>query len=226
MNFIWEIALQARENGISENDLFFQQAAECSPWYEQSFSCINVQEVCSPTVEINGLYRFSDIFQDLLHEMGGTALQRYLFDAVIHLILDCELLAGISLRDLYIQKLLQELCDNTFGKPTAAICRTLSPNEQRVVASLLLTQFQTGSSLLAFRQAVRIFYPDSILYQFKEQPETLLLYLGCAQTEAPCIQMLQELFLPLQYQVRIFWACHFGVMGVDSTLHWDAIEIY
>lgn len=139
MNFIWEIALQARENGISENDLFFQQAAECSPWYEQSFSCINVQEVCSPTVEINGLYRFSDIFQDLLHEMGGTALQRYLFDAVIHLILDCELLAGISLRDLYIQKLLQELCDNTFGKPTAAICRTLSPNEQRVVASLLLT---------------------------------------------------------------------------------------
>lgn len=226
MNLIWEIALQAKENGISENDLFFQQASECSPWYEQSFPCINEQEVRSPAVEINSLYRFSDIFQELLHDMDGTVLQRYLFDAAIHLILDRELLAGVSLRDLYIQKLLHELCDDAFGGATAAIYRTLLPKEQRMVASLLLTQFQTGSSLLVFQQAVRMFYPSSILYQFKDQPETLLLYMGCAQTKAPCIQMLQELFLPLQYQVRIFWTSHFGVMGVDPTLHWDVIEIY
>ena len=41
MNFIWDIALRAKESGIKEEDLFFEQAEDYSPYYEQSFSVIN-----------------------------------------------------------------------------------------------------------------------------------------------------------------------------------------
>ena len=71
MNYIWEILLRARAQGLSDNELFFAQAEDCSPWYEQSFPCLNEDTVTGPVVEINSLYRFSEIFQDLLHNMGG-----------------------------------------------------------------------------------------------------------------------------------------------------------
>ena len=57
MNYIWEILLRARAQGLSDNELFFAQAEDCSPWYEQSFPCLNEDTVTGPVVEINSLYR-------------------------------------------------------------------------------------------------------------------------------------------------------------------------
>lgn len=94
------------------------------------------------------------------------------------------------------------------------------------MASLLLAQYETGSSLLVFRQALTALYPQAMLYQLKPQPEQLLLYLGLANADRRIVQMLEDLFLPLQYQVRIFWTKHFGVWDVDATLVFDEIEIY
>lgn len=94
------------------------------------------------------------------------------------------------------------------------------------MASLLLAQYETGSSLLVFRQALTALYPQAMLYQLKPHPEQLLLYLGLANADRRIVQMLEDLFLPLQYQVRIFWTKHFGVWDVDATLVFDEIEIY
>ena len=58
MNFIWDIALRAKESGIKEEDLFFEQAEDYSPYYEQSFSVINQDVVRKKRIEINALYRF------------------------------------------------------------------------------------------------------------------------------------------------------------------------
>ena len=55
MNYIWEILLRARANGVQDETLFFAQAKECSPWYEQSFPCLNEDRVTGPVVEINSL---------------------------------------------------------------------------------------------------------------------------------------------------------------------------
>ena len=49
---------------------------------------------------------------------------------------------------------------------------------------------------------------------------------GIPQSVEEIVQMLEDLFLPLQYQVRIFWTKHFGVWDVDATLVFDEIEIY
>ena len=200
MNYIWEILLRARAQGLSDNELFFAQAEDCSPWYEQSFPCLNEDTVTGPVVEINSLYRFSEIFQDLLHNMGDSEYLRHLFDAAVHILAAQETIA-------------QAL-------------QLLSEEQKRGVASLLLAQYETGSSLLVFRQALTALYPQAMLYQLKPHPEQLLLYLGLANADRRIVQMLEDLFLPLQYQVRIFWTKHFGVWDVDATLVFDEIEIY
>ena len=207
MNYIWEILLRARAQGLSDNELFFAQAEDCSPWYEQSFPCLNEDTVTGPVVEINSLYRFSEIFQDLLHNMGDSEYLRHLFDAAV-------------------QMLKRELEGGGFSASIAQALQLLSEEQKRGVASLLLAQYETGSSLLVFRQALTALYPQAMLYQLKPHPEQLLLYLGLANADRRIVQMLEDLFLPLQYQVRIFWTKHFGVWDVDATLVFDEIEIY
>ena len=226
MNYIWEILLRARAQGLTDNDLFFAQDADCSPWYEQSFPCINEDTITSSVVEINSLYRFSAIFQELLYNMGDSEYFRYLFDTAVHILAAQETLLGLSKRDIYVQVLKKELESGSFSASITDALQSLSEDQKRGVASLLLAQYETGSSLLLFRQALITLYPQAMLYQLKSHPEQLLLYLGLVNADCQIVQMLEDLFLPLQYQVRIFWTRHFGVWDVDATLVFDEIEIY
>lgn len=226
MNYIWDILLRAREQGFSDADVFFCQAENYSPWYEQSFSCLNEAQVTDPHIEINTLYRFSSIFQELLHEQARPELQKYLLDVAAHILADRELLSGLCSQDFYVQKLMLEMRAGTLGTGLASMCAVFNRDEQRKLAALLLLQYQVGSALPIFQKAVTQFYPDCLVYQVKHEPEVILLYLGLPASEEPRIYALRELFLPVQYQLRVFWEPHFGVIGVDATMHTDNIEIY
>lgn len=226
MNYIWDILLRAREQGFSDTDIFFCQAEDYSPWYEQSFSCLNEVQVTDPHIEINTLYRFSSIFQELLHEQTRPELRKYLLDIATHVLVDRELLSGLSSQDFYVQKLMLEMRAGTLGTGLARMCTVFNCDEQRKLAALLLLQYQVGSTLSIFQKTVTQFYPDCLVYQVKNEPEVILLYLGLPASEKPRIYALRELFLPAQYQLRIFWEPHFGVIGVDATMHTDNIEIY
>lgn len=226
LNYIWDILLRAREQGFSDTDIFFCQAEECSPWYEQSFSSLNETQVTDPHIEINTLYRFSSIFQELLHEQTRPELRKHLLDIAVHILADRELLSGLSSQDFYVQKLMLEMRTGTLGVGFARMCAAFNLDEQRKLASLLLLQYQVGSALSIFQKAVTQFYPDCLIYQVKNEPEVILLYLGLPASEEPKIHALQELFLPIQYQLRVFWESHFGVIGVDATMCIDNIEIY
>lgn len=122
MNYIWDILLRAREQGFPDTDIFFCQAKDCSPWYEQSFSCLNETQIVDPCIEINTLYRFADIFQELLHEQTRTELRKFLLDLAVHILVDRELLSGLSSQDFYIQKLMLEMRDGILGTGFARMC--------------------------------------------------------------------------------------------------------
>ena len=177
-------------------------------------------------MEINTLYRFSWIFQELLHEQTRTELRQYLLDIAVHLLADRELLSGLSSQDFYVQKLMLEMRDGTLGEGLARMSNVFTHDERRKLASLLLLQYQIGSALSTFQKAVTQFYPDCLVYQVKNEPEEILLYLGLPSSEGPRIHALRELFLPVRYQLRVFWEHHFGVIGVDATMRTDNIEIY
>ena len=147
-------------------------------------------------------------------------------DLAVHILVDRELLSGLSSQDFYVQKLMLEMRDGTLGVSLARMCSAFNYVEQRKLATLLLLQYQIGSTLSIFQKAVTQLYPDCLVYQVKNEPEVILLYLGIPASEEPRIHTLQELFLPIQYQLRVFWESHFGVIGVDATMHTDNIEIY
>lgn len=235
MNFLWDIVLRAREQGFREEDLFFKQAEEYSPMFEQSFSCINEKGVEKSTVELNLLYRFADIFQEILFpeslnltEDEYREFREHFVDAALHTLLFTDLRNGLTKRELYIRKILEELLDGTFWKEGARNFCVIEHHKQSRLATLLLTQMETGSSLIVFRRAVLVLYPDAMLYQIKRERKKLLLYLKDKKTDVgeKKLQFVKDMFLPIGFELKIFWQYHFGIIGIDDTMRLDEMAVY
>ena len=230
MNFLWDIALNAQRQGRKEEELFFKQAKEFSPFYEQSFSSINETEVTHGEIELNLLLRFATIFQELLavEDKEYPQFDDYLTDAALHTILYTDLRHGLSKRDTYIRKIRQELEEGIFGRETAEIFKGIPTGKRNRLATLVLTQLQTGSSLMTFRRSMLVLFPDAIIYQVRADRKKLLLYLKENRTESDerMLQFVQNMFLPVSYDLRVFWKYHFGIIGVDAAMKIDEIAIY
>lgn len=235
MNFMWDMALRAYEQGKDEEELFFEQAQEYSPFFEQSFPCINERKVEGDVIWLNLLYRFADIFQEILAPEGlglgeGEYAQfcRYFIDAVLHAILYTDLRHGLTRREIYIHKILEELRNGTFWTDMANNFGMIEESKQGRFASLVLSQMETGSSLRIFRKGVLILYPDAMLYQIKNEPKKLLLYIRNAKTDTDgCqLQFVQDMFLPVGFELRVFWQYHFGIIGAEGTMKLDEIALY
>ncbi|HML32133.1 hypothetical protein [Sporomusa sphaeroides] len=236
MNFIWDIVLQAEEQGMDRSELFFQQATDFSPYCEQAFACINQDVLDGPNIEINALYRFSHIFQELLHpellvrpeNLDLAECAACFFDVVVHLLSEIDLKHGLTKREYFVRQLRAELLNGVYGREAAAAVAVMDRKLQFCLANELLTQIQTGTSLRVFRRAVRTAFAGSLIYQSNYNDKELLLYLGEKETKekAQIIQFLFDLFLPFGFSARLFWEYHFGIIGVDAAMQLGDIALF
>lgn len=227
---MWDIALRARGQGRREEQLFFCQAKEYSPFYEQAFSCVNETKVDSDEIELNLLLRFADIFQYILAEEGNAAPQfrKYLIDAALHMLLHTDLYHGITKREIYIRKLMEELEDGVYWRRAAEEIQIIPFEKRGRIATLLLNQMQTGASVMTFRRALLVLFSDAVLYQIKADRKKLLLYLkdDRQENDERMLKLIRDMFLPVSYHLRVFFRYHFGIIGVDETMRIDEIAIY
>lgn len=218
------------QQGKKESELFFCQAKDYSPFYEQSFPCLNEKKVENNEVELNLLFRFAYIFQYILarQEEDMQDFRKYFVDAALHVILHTDLRHGLTRKEIFIRKLLEELESGIFWEKGAAEIQLIEPEKRSRIAALAYGQMQTGSSLMTFRKGLLILFPDAVLYQMRAERKKLLLYLECdkSQENERKLQFIQDMFLPVSYQLRVFWKYHFGIIGVDAAMKTDEIAIY
>lgn len=230
MNYIWDIALRAGECGFTRDSLFFKQAESCSPWYEQSFSCLNQKEIDHPEIEINMLCRFDELVYCLLRPEaeGRPEFRAYLLDLAAHILCEIDLQQGLTKYEFYIRRISREISDGVLGARNAENYKTFPYRLKNSLAALVLSQLKTGSSLLLFRRAVLAACPDAMLYQMRENPKYLLLYVKRRRSEQEerRLTFITDTFLSVDYEIRIFWKNHFGVIQVDATMELDEIGIY
>ena len=230
MNFLWDIALKAQQQGKREEELLFCQAREYSPFYEQAFSYLNETKVEEAVIELNLLVRFAEIFQYILAEDNRQypEFEKYLIDAALHMILHADIYHGVSKRDIYIRKLTQEIENGTYWKRAAEEFKLIPFEKRSRIATLVLNQIQTGASVMTFRRALIVLFPNAVLYQIKADRKKLLLYLKMDKnkTDERMLQLIEDMFLPVSYHLRVFWKYHFGIIGVDDTMKIDEIAIY
>ena len=235
MNLIWDIVLQSAKDGWSSQQLFFQPAENPSPYLEQSFASINEKNVDTNLIDVNPLYRFSPIFEYLLHldvmDLVFAEQKEFIlfyFDLVTHILAEIDLCHGMTKREFYIRKIRRELLDGVFGKKVIEGMEQLSREQQIIIADELLKVFETGSSVKSFCTVMKQIFPGCLVYQNRLHPQKIYAYIGRERDESlqKIWRMIRETFLPLDMEVKEFWQEHFGILGIDETLKLDKIAIF
>lgn len=230
MNFIWDIIINAKDNDIKKDELFFVLGKDISPWYEQSFSCLNQTNVDSNFIEINPFYRFNHIFQDFLHVDFDENLEfrKYFFDLVVHFLAEIDLSLGTNQNSVFLNVIEQEINTSVLGEDLALKFKQFFGDERVSMLMLVLTQLNIGSSMMNFKKAIKISFKNCLLYQIKDETDNFILYTSAKENEVnqDKLDFITEMFLPLGCNLRVFWTEHFGLLGIEQSMKLDTIELF
>lgn len=234
MNNIADVIIKGvyADGTCKKKDLFFKQAESYSPYIETAFSCLNEPEVRPGDIEVNVLWRFSHIFQEILHEKNMDTeekqiLCKYMVDTFLHLLSEIDLKHGLTKDEYYARLMLQELLDGHFGKLIANKVSQLEHGYQLAYARALVGLYRVGSSVLSFCHAVRTIFPSCMIYQNRNDYREIFIYIGREKDKngSICVELLIKAALPGEINCKVFWKNHFGILGVDNTMVMDQIAL-
>lgn len=230
MNYAWEAALAADEVGIKREDLRFVPVRNGSPYMEVTSETINTAKLNRKEVEINPLYRFSDVFSGVFDAnlKGMEATREVFMDVCLHYFVQLDLRQGLSKQEYALRFLLKDLLAGVCASQATRVTERFEKGKLRRLLRLILKLYHCGSSIYLFKEVMRCMYPDSLVYASNDAVRQILIYVGVKETgtERERLEFLQDTFLPINYQVFLFWDRHFGIMDVDETMVLDEMVLF
>lgn len=222
MNYAWEVALAADRSGMKREDVRYVPAQKVSPYVEVLQEDINIRDIGNGTVEVNPLFRFAREFSDLfdVNLEGLEKTREIFFDISLQYLVHWDLREGMSKQEYELRFLLRDLLDGVCGKQVSGAITRIPGEKLRFVLRLIRKRYRCGGSLGLFREGMRCLYPDSLVYASREEAHQLMIYVGKKETEEEQerMELLLGMFLPLCYEVKLFWEHHFGILDVEETM--------
>jgi len=229
MNLAWEAALCADKSGFDREDIRYVPSKNSSPYVEVILDNLNATALTQPEVEINPLYRFSHLFADMF-DINLSEYQKsreLFFDIFIHYIVQLDLRQGLSRKQYQLRYILRDFLADVCEINSEPVILRMKTEHVAVLLRLVWKLYRCGSSIMLFKEMMKVIYPSSIIYESREKANQLLIYIGEKETEESRAQMelLQAVFLPIHKQVHLFWEHHFGIIGIDETMILDEMVI-
>lgn len=230
MNCVWEVVLKAKKSGYGLEELIFINSQSPSPYTESSFDFLNSDTVDDREIEINPLYRFATQLGEIfLPDVVGYENVRAMFlDIMLHYVAVWDLRSGGDKKELRAMYILREIQEGRFLKSIRETLLDLDLNKAKRIIFCLLDLYKCKDYITIFRKALKELYPKANLYIHSENLRKLILFTGVDKTKKDMerIEMLKELFLPISYEIDIFWKYHFGIVGVKESMKIGKIALY
>lgn len=230
MNYAWEAALAADEAGIRREDIRYIAVRNGSPYTEVTLETINSRGLEEKKVEMNPLYRFSREFSEMfdINLEGYETSRNLFFDCAMQYLVQLDLRQGLSKQEYALRFLLRDLLEGVCGSQAARVTEQFEKDKLHRLLRLILKLYQCGSSIYLFREVMRCMYSDSMVYANNEAARQVLVYVGIKETETERerLEFLQDMFLPVNYQVFLFWEHHFGIIDVDETMEFGEMVLF
>lgn len=223
MNYIWEVLLKADKQKLERKKIKFKKSEICSPYMEIASEDLNSKLLPENSViEVNECYRFYEIFKDLfnINFQESKELRDVLLDILLHYLGELDLKRGLCKIEFYKDFLIKDIVDRTFGYELAKNINCLKEEELDAFLNGLITLCKTGVSLQLFNKILRKIFKRSIVYSNKENPKRIYIYLDEVRTKEyeKKIDIILEVFLPINMRPSVFWEQHFGIIGLDNTM--------
>lgn len=222
MNRVWEFLHENHEK------IRYQQTEYFSPYYEVSEESIKIEENQTCQVSFNSFYRYEEVFESLFDVDIKEEHRMLLFDCILHYLVDQEFQLGVTGNEYYIRHYWKDIERGVYGEAVRDIFAVMSKEKKHFVARTLYQQSQLQTSVYLFARTVTGIIDNCVVYRNKIQPMVILVYIQEKDIsfQQKILMVLEELFLPLNYTMRIFHDKHFGVIQAEQTLEIDQIEIF
>lgn len=229
MNYAWEAALAADNLTIPREQLRYIPVSTGSPYAEIVLELLNSREVERGRVEINPLYRFAREFADVfdVNLDGYEKTRGIFFDVFMQYMVQLDLRQGLSKQEYALRFLLKDLLGGVCGSQAARVIKCFERDKLRRLLRLILKLYQCGSSVYLFKEVMKCMYPQSFVYANNEAVHQVLVYIGMEEdiVERERVEFLRDMFLPINYEVLLFWEHHFGIIDVEETMKPDELVL-
>lgn len=117
MNYAWEAVLQAEEKEHKRDELRFVEASCPNPYIEVSMTDLNEESPEADRIEINPLYRFTDVFGRLFDKNVEDMVQtrELLFDVCMHYFVQIDLREGLTKENYYYGLIAEDINNGKYG---------------------------------------------------------------------------------------------------------------
>lgn len=222
MNKIWEFMYENQEK------IRYRQTEYFSPYYEVSQESIKEMEDQTWQAGFNSFYRYEKVFESLFDLDIKEESRTLLFDCILHYLVCQEFKLGITGEEYHIRQYWAAIEQGVYGEAVQHMFQGLSKEKKHFIARTLYKQSRLCASVYLFARTVTGILDNCVVYRNKIQPTVILVYIQekNISNQEKILLALEELFLPLNYTMRIFLEKHFGVIEAEQTLEMDQIEIF
>lgn len=229
MNYIWELIIHAENKDIEIKNINFLHANVYSPYMELSSKEINFTDI-EKKVEINPYYRYDNIFQDMfnINYIEVPEYREKLLDITIHFLTSIDRWSGMYKEEFYKKFILKDINKGFLGENIKKNFNLFKAVEKKIIVNNLYKLYKTGDTLYFFKETIQSIFINSIIYVNYDKKNELLIYLNYEENDENLqkIDVIKDLFLPLQFGVILYWKYHFGVIEVEETMKIEEILIY
>ncbi len=228
MNYVWELIIRAKHQQVDISELTFMLSKNFSPYLELSNEFLN-KKLVEQEIEVNPYYRFFAIFKQLFsaNYYKYDELRNVFFDLLLHFLAQIDIYQGMDKVEFYKKFIRKDIKNNALGDVVKDCFEYFSLAEINILLENIYKFYNLGNHIFFLEDTVKKIFGRAILY-LKQYNNEVIIYINQYQTSRnkAKLEIIKEIFLALEFKMKVYWKDHFGIIGVKETMKINKIAIY
>lgn len=190
-------------------------------------------------IPVNIYNRFMDVFYP--EELGEKCDLRQIeksyksddkikdiVNIIIHKLAMMDRFLGVTLEDVKMSLLYDDIKSGLYGNSLADEIDILETDDLYIVLKECVKRNSLKNRETLFDEVLHLLFGKVIFYK-RNMDNKIIVYIEKLRNEyrEKLFEIVKYLFADMQLEIEVFWANeHFGIIGNDSTMHIDSINIY
>lgn len=216
MKRLWQAVLEAKENGIRENDIFFDVTDTSSPYGEATVK--NAYTPFGPLegkVAVNPYYSYEAVFRSIIKPGRIPELTRFLCDLILHHLWEVDSVSGMDVEAFYVRFIEEDIRSHAFG--TEVCLEDFTDRQIRKISYYYLRLMRTGNYERCFCDILQYLYRNA--WVNSREDGSLVIIMNTVRTirDESRVMAVRSMFLQAGRKCHIYWEVPPGIVECQET---------
>lgn len=216
MKRLWQAVLEAKENGIRENDIFFDVTDTSSPYGEATVK--NAYTPFGPLegkVAVNPYYSYEAVFRSIIKPGRMPELTRFLCDLILHHLWEVDSVSGMDVEAFYVRFIEEDIRSHAFG--TEVCLEDFTDRQIRQISYYYLRLMRTGNYERCFCDILQYLYRNA--WVNAREDGSLVIIMNTVRTirDERRVMAVRSMFLQAGRKCHIYWEVPPGIVECQET---------